>query len=169
MGDVDLVPECLEACGVARILHKVSMKPGKPLYVGQSDRGSLVIGLPGNPVAVMVHLSMFVQPLLLKASGAREYLPKPVLLPLAEEAVNRSERKKFSLGRIVARNGQTCVRELSSQGSGDFVSARCAEGVFEIPLGVTRIPAGEAVKFYPVWGDLFEDAGACGDVAGNGA
>jgi molybdopterin molybdotransferase len=160
MGDGDLVPDCLAACGVRKILHKVSMKPGKPLFVGRSERGSMVIGFPGNPVAVMVHFSMFVQPLLLKACGAREHLPKPVLLPLAEEAVNRSGRKKFSLGRIVSRAGRSLVQELISQGSGDFVSARHAEGVFEIPLGVSRIPAGETVRFFPAWGDFFGETGA---------
>lgn len=159
MGDGDLVPECLAACGVRKLLHKVSMKPGKPLFVGRSERGSMVVGFPGNPVAVMVHFSMFVQPLLLKASGAREHLPKPVLLPLAEEAVNRSGRKKFSLGRIVLRGGRSLVQELISQGSGDFISARNAEGVFEIPLGVSRIPAGESVRFYPAWGDFFGETG----------
>lgn len=160
MGDGDLVPECLAASGVRKILHKVSMKPGKPLFVGRGERGSLVVGFPGNPVAVMVHFSMFVQPLLLKASGAREHLPKPVLLPLAQEAVNRSGRKKFSLGRIVSRAGGSFVQELISQGSGDFISARHAEGVFEIPLGVSRIPAGEPVRFFPAWGDFFGEAGA---------
>jgi len=165
MGDGDLVPGCLSACGVRKILHKVSMKPGKPLFVGRSERGSMVVGFPGNPVAVMVHFSMFVLPLLLKASGAREHLPKPVLLPLAQEAVNGSGRKKFSLGRIVSRGGGSFVQELVSRGSGDFISARNAEGIFEIPLGVTRIAAGELVRFYPAWGDFFAEVGA-GNAAG---
>jgi molybdopterin molybdotransferase len=169
MGDVDLVPDSLASCGVRKILHKVSMKPGKPLFVGRSEGGTMVIGFPGNPVAVMVHFSMFVQPLLLKATGAREHLPKPVLLPLAQEAVNRSGRKKFSLGRIVSQSGRSLVQELVSQGSGDFVSARHAEGVFEIPLGVSRVAAGEAVRFYPAWGDFFGETGApesAGDAGG---
>jgi molybdopterin molybdotransferase len=153
---------------VRKILHKVSMKPGKPLFVGRSERGSMVVGFPGNPVAVMVHFSMFVQPLLLKATGAREHLPKPVLLPLAQEASNRSGRKKFSLGRIVSRAGRSFVQELVSQGSGDFISARLAEGVFEIPLGVSRIPAGESVRFYPAWGDFFGETGAPETVGDSG-
>jgi len=168
MGDGDLVPDCLATCGVRKILHKVSMKPGKPLFVGRSERGSMVVGFPGNPVAVMVHFSMFVQPLLLKATGAREHLPKPVLLPLAQEASNRSGRKKFSLGRIVSRAGRSFVQELVSQGSGDFISARLAEGVFEIPLGVSRIPAGESVRFYPAWGDFFGETGAPETVGDSG-
>ncbi|MBI5577281.1 MAG: molybdopterin molybdotransferase MoeA, partial [Deltaproteobacteria bacterium] len=87
VGDVDIVPDCLNDCGVRKILHKVAVKPGKPIFAGESPRGGIVIGLPGNPVAVMVHFHMFIRPLLLKATGAAEYLPKPIHLPLAEDAV----------------------------------------------------------------------------------
>jgi molybdopterin molybdotransferase len=169
MGDADLVPECLSACGVRKLLHKVSMKPGKPLFVGRSESGALVVGFPGNPVAVMVHFSMFVQPLLLKACGAREHLPKPVVLPLSREAVNNSGRKKFSLGRIVSSGGRSHVEELLSRGSGDFVSACHAEGIFEIPLGISRIAAGEQVRFFPAWGDFFAEAGALEASGAHGA
>ena len=86
-GEIDIVPEALAACGVEKVLHKISVKPGKPIYVGRSRGGCVVIGLPGNPVAVIVHYSMLVRPLLLKATGAKEYLPRPIWLPLAGEVV----------------------------------------------------------------------------------
>ena len=159
MGDVDIVPDCLEACGVRKILHRIAVKPGKPIFAGESPGGSVVIGLPGNPVAVMVHFSMFIRPLLLKASGVTEYLPKPIFLPLAEEAVNRTGRKKFSIGRLERKGGDSRVVEIPSHGSGDFVSTSRAEGVFEIPLGTTRIPAGEIVRFYPIWGNFLSHGG----------
>lgn len=154
VGDVDIVPECLNACGVRKILHKVAVKPGKPIFAGESRRGGIAIGLPGNPVAVMVHFHMFIRPLLLKASGAAEYLPKPILLPLAGDAVNKSGGKKFSIARLESNGGETRVVEIPSHGSGDFVSACRADGVFEIPLGTARIPAGRAVRFYPIWGNF---------------
>lgn len=120
VGDVDIVPECLAACGVRKILHKVAVKPGKPIFAGESPHGGIVIGLPGNPVAVMVHFYMFIRPLLLKASGAREYLPKRILLPLAKSAENRSGGKKFSIARLESSGGETRVAEIPSHGSGDF-------------------------------------------------
>ena len=159
MGDVDIVPGCLEACGVRKILHRIAVKPGKPIFAGESPGGSVVIGLPGNPVAVMVHFFMFIRPLLLKASGATECLPKPILLPLAEVAVNRSGRKSFSIGRLERKGGDSRVVEIRSHGSGDFVSTSRAEGVFEIPLGTTRLSAGEIVRFYPIWGNFLSNEG----------
>jgi molybdopterin molybdotransferase len=159
MGDVDIVPDCLEACGVVKILHRIAVKPGKPIFAGESPGGGVVIGMPGNPVAVMVHFSMFIRPLLLKASGATEYLPKPILLPLAEEAVNRGGGKKFAIGRLERKGGDSRVAEIPSHGSGDFVSTSRAEGVFEIPLGTLHLPVGEIVRFYPIWGNFLSHEG----------
>jgi molybdopterin molybdotransferase len=158
-GEMDVVPQCLAECGVEKILHKVAVKPGKPLYIGRGPSGTVVFGLPGNPVAVMVHMAMLVKPLFLKASGAREYLPKPVYLPLAAEAHNRSIGKKFTPARVVSKGGKSVVAEIPSNGSGDFISALRAEGVFEIPAGVSRLAPGDLVGFHPVWGDLFQDEG----------
>ncbi len=153
-GEIDIVPECLEACGVEKVLHKISVKPGKPIYVGKSREGCVVIGLPGNPVAVIVHYSMLLRPLLLKATGAREFLPRPVWLPLAADAKNQEGRKKFAPGRVESVGGTSRVVEISSHGSGDFVSASRADGVFEIPFGIRGLAAGEKVRFYPVWGEM---------------
>ncbi|MGB3097468.1 MAG: molybdopterin molybdotransferase MoeA [Candidatus Deferrimicrobiaceae bacterium] len=154
VGDVDIVPDCLAACGVRKILHKIAVKPGKPIFAGESPGGGIVVGLPGNPVAVLVHFPMFIRPLLLRASGATEYLPKPILLPLAEDATNKSGGKKFALGRLEKKAGETRVVEIPSHGSGDFVSASRAEGVFEIPMGTSHLSAGETVRFYPIWGNF---------------
>lgn len=153
-GEIDIVPECLSACGVEKVLHKISVKPGKPIYVGGSREGCVVIGLPGNPVAVIVHHSMLVRPLLLKAAGAKECLPRPVWLPLAGDAANKGGQKKFAPGRIESIDGTSRVVEIASHGSGDFVSASRGDGVFEIPFGVRNLPAGEMVRFYPVWGEM---------------
>jgi molybdopterin biosynthesis enzyme len=115
--------------------------------------------IPPFPRAAMVHMAMLVKPLFLKASGAREYLPKPVFLPLAGEAHNRSIGKKFTPARIVSKGGKSVVAEIPSNGSGDFISALRAEGVFEIPAGVSHLGPGDLVGFHPVWGDLFQDEG----------
>ena len=153
-GEIDIVPDALAACGVAKVLHKIAVKPGKPTFVGRSREGCVVFGLPGNPVAVIVHYSMLVRPLLLKAAGARECLPRPIWLPLAAESKNRSGQKRFAPGRIESTEGASRVVEIPSRGSGDFVSASRADGVFEIPFGARSLPAGEVVRFYPVWGEL---------------
>ena len=68
-GQRDLVPAALAELGVTRIFHKIRLKPGKPLWFGtlpgQGDRaGTLVFGLPGNPVSGLVGFLLFVGPAL---------------------------------------------------------------------------------------------------------
>ncbi len=156
-GDTDLVPECLAACGVERVFHRVAVQPGKPVFVGVTPGGTVVIGLPGNPVAVMLHFAMLVRPFLLRSCGATDCLPKPIWLPLAEGVRNRSGRLKYAAARLETTGDTTYVQEIASQGSGDFVSAAWAEGVLEIPADADHLPAGARVRFYPVWGELLFD------------
>ncbi|HEY5996154.1 MAG TPA: molybdopterin molybdotransferase MoeA, partial [Candidatus Deferrimicrobiaceae bacterium] len=147
-GDTDRVPDCLAACGVEPLFHRVAVQPGKPVYVGAAPGGSVAIGLPGNPVAVMLHFAMLVRPFLLRSCGVSDCLPKPVWLPLADGVKNRSGRLKYAAARLESSGDATFVQEISSHGSGDFVSAVWAEGVLEIPADVTHIPAGAPVRFY---------------------
>ncbi len=156
-GDTDLVPECLAACGVERVFHRVAVQPGKPIFVGVAPGGTVVVGLPGNPVAVMLHFAMLVRPFLLRSSGVSDCLPKPVWLPLAEGVKNRSGRLKYAAARLESTGNVTYVQEIASNGSGDFVSAVWAEGVLEIPADANHLPAGSKVRFYPVWGELLTD------------
>ncbi|MFH0771995.1 MAG: molybdopterin molybdotransferase MoeA [Candidatus Omnitrophota bacterium] len=51
MGDYDLIPSVLEGMGIKKIFHKVNIKPGKPLFFGRRQKGTLVFGIPGNPVS----------------------------------------------------------------------------------------------------------------------
>lgn len=157
-GDTDRVPECLAACGVEPLFHRVAVQPGKPVYVGAAPGGAVAIGLPGNPVAVMLHFAMLVRPFLLRSCGLSECLPRPVWLPLADRVRNRSGRQKYSAARLENSGDATFVQEISSHGSGDFVSAVWADGVLEIPADVSHLPAGAPVRFYPVWGELFSEA-----------
>jgi molybdopterin molybdotransferase len=152
-GDADLVPECLAACGVSPAFHRVAVQPGKPAFAGAAPGGSVAIALPGNPVAVLLHFAMLVRPFLLRSCGAADCRPKPVWLPLAEGVRNRSGRRKYSPARLENSGSATYVQEVSSHGSGDFVSAVWAEGVLEVPAGSEHLPAGTPVRFHPVWGE----------------
>ncbi|TAJ17045.1 MAG: molybdopterin molybdenumtransferase MoeA [Planctomycetota bacterium] len=74
MGKYDLVGAALEALGVAPLLHKVAIKPGKPIWFGlaPSADGAAkpVLGLPGNPVSSLLGFELFVRPVLAVLEGA---------------------------------------------------------------------------------------------------
>jgi molybdopterin molybdotransferase len=47
---------------------RIAVQPGKPLAVGDLD-GTMVVGLPGNPVSALVTFELFVRPLLRQMLG----------------------------------------------------------------------------------------------------
>ena len=68
VGDHDLVGQVAEAQGFGRAFYKVAMRPGKPLMAGKRD-GTVMIGLPGNPVSSIVCGHVFVLPVLRAMQG----------------------------------------------------------------------------------------------------
>ncbi|MCR8725472.1 molybdopterin molybdotransferase MoeA [Frigidibacter sp. ROC022] len=68
VGDYDLVGPVAQSLGMETAFYKVAMRPGKPLMAGRMS-GSVLVGLPGNPVSAMVCGVIFVQPLLAVMQG----------------------------------------------------------------------------------------------------
>ncbi len=52
VGDYDFVLEAATNAGVEKIFHRISQKPGKPLFFGKKN-DTVVFGLPGNPASVL--------------------------------------------------------------------------------------------------------------------
>jgi len=63
-GRMDFVPAALEQLGADILFHRVAIRPGKPILFARLPSGTLVFGLPGNPIAVAVGLRFFVVPAL---------------------------------------------------------------------------------------------------------
>ncbi len=68
VGDHDLVRAGLAQAGMTLDFWKIAMRPGKPLMFG--ELGALpVLGLPGNPVSVLVCAVLFLLPALTRLAG----------------------------------------------------------------------------------------------------
>jgi molybdopterin molybdotransferase len=72
VGEHDHVKEALASLGVDQIFWRVALKPGKPTWFGAAPGGTLVFGLPGNPVSAMVTFLFFVRPAILALLGVGE-------------------------------------------------------------------------------------------------
>ena len=72
-GEEDHVKGAIERLGA---LHfwRLAIKPGRPVALGQVGRVPL-IGLPGNPVAVVVTFVVLARPLILKLAGSQTSAP----------------------------------------------------------------------------------------------
>jgi molybdopterin molybdotransferase len=135
-GTTDLVPDVLEELGVSCLFSGVAMKPGKPLWAGVAPEGCVVVALPGNPLAVLVHVSEMAVPLLRRMSGH----PQPVLplLPvtLAEDIKVKGDR--LTLHPVFVEGSTNCgflARPVASHGSADLVGMAGANGFVFLPPG----------------------------------
>ncbi|KQY86603.1 MULTISPECIES: molybdopterin molybdotransferase MoeA [unclassified Brevundimonas] len=70
VGEKDYARAMFGPAGLALIIDKVAIKPGKPVWLGRA-RDRLVLGLPGNPTSAMVTGRLFLAPLVAGLSGAK--------------------------------------------------------------------------------------------------
>ncbi|MGF6860730.1 molybdopterin molybdotransferase [Rhodobacteraceae bacterium MBR-64] len=68
VGDHDHVGAVAESLAMERAFYKIAMRPGKPLMAGRMG-GSVMLGLPGNPVSSIVCGHIFMLPLLRRMLG----------------------------------------------------------------------------------------------------
>ncbi len=69
MGRYDFVPDTLQALGAVLLFHQVAIRPGKPMLAAMLGDDTLVLALPGTPMAVAIGFRFFVAPVLWAWAG----------------------------------------------------------------------------------------------------
>lgn len=144
MGKADYVPGVLADLGVEVVFHKISQRPGKPMWFGIGKHGQAVFALPGNPVSALVCCRQYVVEALNAAAGLRE--KAPVFASLAQEYVFKPKLTCFLPVKLVsAVGGQTLAMPVQTNTSGDFTSLSGTDGYVELALETTTFAAGAGV------------------------
>lgn len=147
-GDEDHMVEALDALG-KRHLWQLAIKPGRPLSFGQIG-DAVMVGLPGNPVAVFVCFLMYVYPMLRRLGGTEWPEPRRLLLPSAFALPKRKTgRREFFRGMLVETDAGLAVDKYARDGSGLITGLRLADGLIDVGEDVTAIAAGDRVSFIP--------------------
>ncbi len=143
VGAHDHVRPSLAALGVKEEFWGLALKPGSPAWFGRRD-GTLVFGLPGNPVSAMVTFVLLVGPAL------RAMLGRPGV-PERKEAILDCDYSKPA-GRAHAVRCRLSMREdglhatpTGPQGSHVLSSMLGADALAMIPSDATGVPAGSRV------------------------
>jgi molybdopterin molybdotransferase len=146
VGPHDLVRTVGAELGVEEVFWGVAVKPGKPLWFGVRD-GSLVFGLPGNPVSSLVGFELFVRPAVLALQGAAA--PGPDYLPgrLARAVRRNAAREELVRARSHVRDGSVELDPLSGQESHMIARAAAADALVRIPQGEGELAAGSEVRY----------------------
>ncbi|MBN2767666.1 MAG: molybdopterin molybdotransferase MoeA [Campylobacterales bacterium] len=74
-GDRDFTKQALTQLGAKILFNKVDIKPGKPTSVAVLD-GSIIISLPGNPLAAMVNFEIFATSIIAILQGSKDIYHK---------------------------------------------------------------------------------------------
>lgn len=147
-GDEDHMVSALDAIG-KRHMWQLAIKPGRPLSMGQIG-DTVMVGLPGNPVAVFVCFLMYVYPALRRLGGAPWPHPRRFALPAAFDIAGRKTgRREFLRGILVDGPAGLVVDKYARDGSGLISGLRAADGLIDIGEDVTSIAKGEPVAFIP--------------------
>ena len=107
---------------------------------------SILFGLPGNPVAVMVTFLAFVRPALRQMMGATAQ-PLPLLKARSAEAIRKKAgRTEYQRGRVSTdAQGALSVKTTGSQGSGVLSSMVQANGLIVLHHDQGNVAAGDEV------------------------
>lgn len=151
VGEADHTKQVMARVGEV-LFWRIAMRPGRPLAIGRigGERGAILFGLPGNPVAVMVTFYAFVRDALLAMAGAT---PQPLALLRATSVASlrkKPGRTEYQRG-IVESDGRGGwrVRITGAQGSGILRSMSQANGMVVLHHGQGDVAAGEAVDVIP--------------------
>lgn len=158
VGDFDVVKKVLAAEG--RIdFWRVRMKPGKPLAFGhitvpspgpypeeESPRSVPVLGMPGNPVSVMVSFEMFARPAILTLLGVSSLEQPTAEATLVDPIGHKDDRRHFLRVVVEEREGECTAHLTGDQGSGILSSMVKADGLAIIPEDRAYVDAGARVR-----------------------
>jgi molybdopterin molybdotransferase len=147
MGKYDYVPQVLAELDAEVIFHKVSQRPGLPMWFGKSAAGKPIFALPGNPVSTLVCLVRYVIPSLRAAMGQLELTEERVQL---ETTVEFKPNLTYLLPVNLVHDsiGQCLARPQPTNTSGDLAGLAGTDGFIELSRGPELYPRGFPARMF---------------------
>ena len=151
VGTADLVKDVIAELGRIEF-WRLAVKPGKPVTFGRIG-DCLALGLPGNPVSVMVAFLLFARPLLRKRMGMEPGEPLR-LRATADFAFPRKPGRREWLRARLRHDGERgpLASIYHTHSSGALSSLSWADGLVELPEECAGVAPGDAVDYLPFSG-----------------
>jgi molybdopterin molybdotransferase len=158
VGEHDHVRPALDELDVEQVFWGVSLRPGKPTYFGVTPPrssasrpvsatrpGTLVFGLPGNPVSAMVTFILFVRPAIRQMLGLPDDARRATA-QLDEEYPTLPARTQAVRCGLELRDDGWHAHPTKAQGSHILTSMLGADALAIVPPGGGPLPAGTRVE-----------------------
>ena len=146
-GEEDHVKSAIERLGRVHF-WRLAIKPGRPVALGQIG-GVPLIGLPGNPVAVIVTFVVIARPLILKLAGAAASQPR-LFQVRAGFAYRKKPGRREYLRASLKRDEDTVVAvKYPRDGAGILSSIVQSDGLVILDETRSDLTPGTIVDFLP--------------------
>ena len=151
VGDRDHLKAALQRCGLTMHFGAVAQKPGKPLVFAQRMHGAgpILLGLPGNPAAMLVCLATHGRMIAAHLAGASDQTVAFWQHGLLTRDITPVPGKTWWL-RVQAKSephGLITLEPLPGQASHMLGNAARANALACIPPGERILPAGTVVPY----------------------
>ncbi len=144
VGPHDHVKPALAELGVGQRFWRLALRPGRPTWFGVAAPGTLVFGLPGNPVSAAVTFDLFVRVALCEMQGlpsARRTV-RAVLEEPYPKSPGRAHYVRFSAD---LRGGRWFVRPTGDQSSHVLTSMLDVDAIGLVPSAAAGLAAGDEI------------------------
>lgn len=138
MGHHDHVPQVVARLGATTVFHRLPQRPGRPMLAAVLPRAGarapqLILGLPGNPVSVMVTARRLGIPMLGKLAGLPHgYFNAPRLHADGDDGAQLGMWWFRLVSERVTADGERRLQLLPTKSSGDIAAAATSTGFVEV-------------------------------------
>jgi molybdopterin molybdotransferase len=147
VGDHDHVRPALASQGTVHF-WRLALRPGKPVVFGQVG-GAAMLGLPGNPVSALVTFMVVALPVVKALLGTPDSPAPGFIVPLADGLTKSPKLREFPRVRLAWIDGLPHAMPYRDQSSNLLTSLAWADGILDLPVGVSDLKAGESVIYRP--------------------
>ena len=151
-GEEDHVRTAVENLGALHTWNLL-IKPGRPIALGhiaQAGRQVPFIGLPGNPVAVMVTFLKVARPIVRLLCGARELDQNLYQIPAGFTFIKKPGRREWLRCHLEKDgDGHVSAIKYPNDGSGILTSMVASDGLVELAEDSAGVTPGQLVDFLP--------------------
>ncbi|MEQ8195272.1 MAG: molybdopterin molybdotransferase MoeA [Rhodospirillales bacterium] len=147
-GEEDHIGAAVQDLGA---LHfwRLAIKPGRPIALGRVA-GKAFVGLPGNPVAVMVTFMQVARPLILMLTGCADIVPPTFKVRAEFDHKKKLGRREWLRAKLMrGEDGVLGALKYHTDGAGILSSMAFADGLIELPEDQGAFEKGFWVDFLP--------------------
>jgi len=145
VGDKDFTKVAFTNLGMQVLIDKIDIKPGRPTIVGHINN-TVIVNLPGNPLASMVNYELFIRAIIRKMSGRTDHRHGTIHTVMKSDFSVRGGKHAVVLGKFDG----TAFEPIQPQMPGMVSPMQEADGLILITPEIKSLKSGEKVTIIPI-------------------